>query len=73
MPSKLKKFREDRNMSVAEFAKAIGMSPDVCYKVESGERTASKLFMSNMKKRFPEIDIDYIFFDVIMDETSKDK
>lgn len=64
MANKLKQFREGRNMTVSDFAKEIGMSPYVCYKVESGERTASKLFMLKMKKRFPEIDLDYIFFDI---------
>jgi transcriptional regulator with XRE-family HTH domain len=60
--SKLKEFREAKGLSQEAFAKAIGYTLSMTAKVESGAAKASRNFMEKVKKAFPEVDINNIFF-----------
>lgn len=59
---KLKSFRLSQNMSQEKFAREIGVSLSMMTKVENGKANASKNFLDKVKKRFPSIDLDEIFF-----------
>ena len=60
--SKLKEFRVAKGLSQEAFAKAIGYTLSMTAKVESGAAKASRNFMEKVKKAFPEVDINNIFF-----------
>lgn len=62
MENSLKIFRQTKNMKQNEFAKIIGVSPSYYYKVESGQRKPSYEFMRKIKKAYPEICVDEMFF-----------
>lgn len=59
---KLKDFRESKGLSQEAFARAIGFTLSMTAKVESGAVKPSRNFMEKVKKAFPEVDINNIFF-----------
>lgn len=62
MTVELKQFRENLKATQREMAEDIGFSLSMYEKVERGTVKASRNFIEAMKKKFPNIDIDYIFF-----------
>lgn len=50
------------NLKEKEMADAIGVSSSFYYKVESGQQNPSYSFLVKLKRAFPEIVIDEIFF-----------
>lgn len=58
----LKEFRESLNLSQIEMAKKIGVSKSYYSKVESGFRNPSYAFLVKIKNKFPNINIDNLFF-----------
>ena len=62
MTIELKKFRKDLNMTQPEMAKVLGFSLSMYEKVERGTVPASRNFISALKENYPDVDIDYIFF-----------
>ena len=62
MTIELKKFRKDLNMTQPEMAKVLGFSLSMYEKVERGTVRASRNFISALKENYPDVDIDYIFF-----------
>lgn len=71
MTDNLIKFRYDQNKSIVEFAKILGISHSLYYKIETGERNPSYNFLCKFKKVYPNADIDSIFFTNKLDEMSK--
>lgn len=59
---KLKEFRQSKGMSQEHFAVKIGVSYSMLVKVENGKANASKNFMDKIKKVYPDISIDEVFF-----------
>lgn len=59
---KLKEFRQSKQLSQEAFAREIGFTLSMYSKVESGRVKPSRNFMEKVKKSFPEIDINVVFF-----------
>ncbi len=59
---KLKEFRQSKGLSQELFAIKIGVSYSMLVKVENGRANASKNFMDKIKKVYPDINIDSVFF-----------
>lgn len=57
----LKKLRESLNLSKREMAETIGISFSYYEKIESGERCASRNFLTKLKEKFPQFDINIFF------------
>lgn len=70
MTDKLIEFRHNKNKSIVEFAKKLGLGYDTYYKIESCQRKPNYNFMLKLKKAYPDADIDNIFFDYILDDSS---
>ncbi|KUF32864.1 helix-turn-helix domain-containing protein [Lysinibacillus sp. F5] len=62
MTVQLKEFRKETKLTQQEMAKNIGVSLSMYEKVERGYIKASRGFIESMKRKYPHIDIDYIFF-----------
>lgn len=60
--SKLKDFRLCKGLEQKQMAKEIQVSPSYYCKVETGYRKPSYAFLSKLKNRFPDADIDELFF-----------
>ena len=60
---KLKKFRKEKGLSQESMAQKMGITLSMYEKVEQGRAGASAKFMKRLKKVFPEVNIDYIFFE----------
>ncbi len=58
----LKEFRQSKGLSQEQFAIKIGVSYSMLVKVENGRAGASKNFMDKIKKVYPDISIDKVFF-----------
>ena len=58
----LKEFRELKKHSQKEMAEQIGVSASYYYKIESGYQNPSYDFLVKLKRRFPMVDIDKMFF-----------
>lgn len=71
MTDNLIEFRYNQSKSVVEFAKILGISYDLYYKIEKSERNPSYNFLLKFKQQFPEASIDKIFFAKRLDEMSK--
>lgn len=61
--SKLQEFRKQKGLSQEKIAAELGVSLSMYQKVEQGNAKAGRAFMEKIKHRFPEVSIDYIFFD----------
>lgn len=58
----LTEFRESKNLKQNEMAKEIDVSASYYYKIESRYQNPSYEFLAKLKKRFPEVNIDEMFF-----------
>ena len=58
----LKQFRKEKKLTQQEMAKLIGVSLSMYEKVERGYIKASRNFMVALKTKYPQIEIDKIFF-----------
>ncbi|MFQ6794706.1 MAG: helix-turn-helix domain-containing protein [Thomasclavelia sp.] len=58
----LKSFRKSKKLNKKEMALLLGISPSYYYKIESGYQNPSYEFLSKLKKKFPEINMDEMFF-----------
>ena len=70
MTDNLIKFRHEQNKNIVQFARSIGVSRDVYYKIESGERTPSYKFLCKFVKAYPDANIIDIFFNEKLDKMS---
>jgi len=59
----LAEFRKEQNLTMDQMAERLDISKSMYEKVEYGERNPSGRLMRNLKKAFPDADIDRIFFD----------
>lgn len=57
----LKKFRESMNLTQSAFAKSIGVSVSFYIKIELGIRKPSREFISKLKAKYPEFDVNNFF------------
>lgn len=71
MTDNLIKFREKQGKSIVEFAKSLGISHSLYYKIEVGERNPSYNFLCKFKSIYPDVNIDNIFFNFKLDIMSK--
>lgn len=60
--NELKKIRERLGLNQKEMAEHIGVSASYYYKVESRSQNPSYEFLKKIKKVFPNISIDKVFF-----------
>lgn len=60
--TKLKDFRNRTGLEQKEMAKEIHVSPSYYCKVETGYRKPSYAFLRKFKNRFPDANIDELFF-----------
>lgn len=60
--TKLKDFRNRTGLEQKEMAKEIHVSPSYYCKVETGYRKPSYAFLLKLKDRFPDANIDELFF-----------
>lgn len=58
----LKSFRRKQGLSQEKMAQVIGTSLSMYAKVESGYVDASRGFMQKLKKQYPSVSIDELFF-----------
>ena len=58
----LKEFRIRMDLKQAELAAKLGVSESYYFKIESGQRTPSYAFLKKLKIKYPDIDIDSMFF-----------
>lgn len=70
MREKLKRFREDKNLTVEELSGIFNISSSHLYKIESGIRNPNMKLAKKIADYF-ETEIEEIFFNDEMDETSR--
>lgn len=58
----LREFRKSKKLNQKQMAKELDVSPSYYYKIESGYQNPSFEFLVKLKERFPEVNIDEIFF-----------
>lgn len=63
----LRELRTENGFSQEKMAAELGVSLSMYQKVEQGNAKAVRAFMEKIKRRFPEVSIDYIFFTVNSD------
>lgn len=61
----IKSFREQLGLSMNEFAKKLDMSLSMYEKIEYGYREPSKKFIEKLKEKYPYIDTNIFFKDVV--------
>ncbi len=66
---RLVNFRENQNKTAIEMAEELNLSFSYYDKIERKQRNPSFNFIQKFKQRFPESDINYIFFDKQPHET----
>lgn len=59
---RLRAFRKSQKITQEVMAFRLGITVSMYEKVESGRANASSSFMRRMKKAFPDVSIDEIFF-----------
>lgn len=62
MNLKLRKFREEQNLTILEMSKLLGVSKSTYEKIEYGQRTPSYKFVKCFKHKYPTADTDSLFF-----------
>lgn len=62
MNTKLRDFREQQCLSIAEMSKTLGVSRSTYEKVEYEQRTPSYNFVRRFKAQYPNADTDSLFF-----------
>lgn len=70
MRNKMKKLREERELSVSEIADFLSISTSHYYKIESGIRNPNFILAGKIAKFFNS-NVDDLFFNNKLDETSK--
>ena len=60
--SRLREFRKEKGLSQEKMAKILDITLSMYEKVEGGRAGASAAFMRRLKKAFPEVNIDSLFF-----------
>jgi len=63
MNEDLVEFREEKEFTPEKMSVEIGVSSSYYYKIEQGTRNPSYNFLTKIKKRFPDIDLN-MFVDV---------
>lgn len=58
----IKDFRISLNLNQKQMAHKIGVSASYYYKIESGQQNPSYEFLKKLKKAFPNVSVDEIFF-----------
>lgn len=58
----LKAFRKSKNLSQESFAQSIGYTLSIVSKIEQGRIKASRNFIDRVKKVYPDINIEKVFF-----------
>lgn len=58
----LREFRKEKGLSQDKMARELNITLSMYEKVESGRVGASAAFMKRLKDRFPEANIDFLFF-----------
>lgn len=59
----LKEFRQSLNLTLQEFADNINVSKSYYEKIESGQRKPSREFMTRLKNKFPQFDVNIFFIE----------
>lgn len=62
--NQLKEFRKSLKLDQISIAKEIGVSFSYYSKVESGFQNPSYSFLLKLKKRYPQVNIDMMFFNI---------
>lgn len=62
MTVELKRMRKELKLTQKSMAKSMGVSLSMYEKVERGHKKASRNFMESLKKKYPEVIIDEVFF-----------
>ena len=57
----LKNFRKSLNLTTANFAEQIKVSKSLYEKVETGARKPSREFITKLKQKFPQFDVNIFF------------
>lgn len=70
MRNKMKKLREERDLSVSEIAEFLSISASHYYKIESGIRNPNFILAGKIAKFFNS-NVDDLFFNKELDEMSK--
>lgn len=70
MRKRLKELREERNLSVEEISKELGISASHYYKIESGIRNP-KFNLAGRFANFFGTNVDELFFENDLDDSSK--
>ena len=60
--NKLTELRKSENLTIEEMANRLVISGSFYHKIEIGERNPSYNFIKKLKKEFPHINIDTLFF-----------
>lgn len=60
--NKLKKFRLSKGISQEAMARSMGITLSYYSQVERGVANFSRAFVEKLKKAFPEIDVNDVFF-----------
>lgn len=58
----MKELRKSKKLNKKQMADEIGVSASYYYKIESRIQNPSFEFLKKLKKRFPEANIDQMFF-----------
>lgn len=67
----IKEFRISTGMNSKDFADAVEVSRSEYYKIEEGHRNPTFNFIRKVKERYPEIDIDEVFFTATQAEETR--
>ena len=62
MNMRLKEFRENMGLTQDEISRQLGMSKSYYSKIESGYQKPSFKFLEDLKKQFPIVSVDEMFF-----------
>ena len=57
----LKQFRLSLNLTIPSFAKEIEVSKSLYEKVETGARKPSREFITKLKRKYPQFDVNLLF------------
>ena len=57
----LKQFRLSLNLTIPGFAKEIEVSKSLYEKVEAGTRKPSREFITKLKRKYPQFDVNLLF------------
>lgn len=57
----LKDFRNSLNLTAQEFANEVGISKSLYDKLETGARRPSREFLTKLKKKYPQFDVNIFF------------